>query len=104
MTTSLEGGPIRLVKTAFVIYHHVEYEKALKFLDDFGLKVAEEREDEVFLKGYGTEPFVYICRKATNGKSSFGRPARNYPAQQTTFQARAGSPLSTHPAEVRSSQ
>ena len=75
MTTSLEGGPIRLVKTAFVIYHHVEYEKALKFLDDFGLKVAEEREDEVFLKGYGTEPFVYICRKPTNGKSSFGGAA-----------------------------
>jgi hypothetical protein len=75
MTSTLDGGPIRLVKTAFVIYHHAEYEKALTFLDDFGLKVAESRSNEVFLKGYGTEPFVYICRKATDGQSAFGGAA-----------------------------
>ena len=75
MTFPLEGGPIRLVKTAFVIYYHTDYEKVLRFLDDFGLKVAERRDGEVFLKGYGTEPFVYICRKATDGKSSFGGAA-----------------------------
>ena len=75
MSTSLKGGPIGLVKTAFVIYYHAEYEKALKFLDDFGLKVAEERDGEVFLKGYGSEPFVYVCRRATDGKSSFGGAA-----------------------------
>lgn len=75
MTISLEGGPIRLVKTAFVIYHHADYDKALKFLNDFGLKVAETRPDEVFLKGYGTEPFVYICRSAPSSISSFGGAA-----------------------------
>jgi hypothetical protein len=75
MATSLQGGPIRLVKTAFVIYHHVEFEKALVFLHDFGLQVAEARDGEVFLKGYGPEPFVYICRQANSSSNSFGGAA-----------------------------
>lgn len=42
MNVSLQGGPIRLVKTAFVVYYHADFGKVIKFLDDFGLKVAEQ--------------------------------------------------------------
>ena len=72
----MEGGPIRLLKTAFVVYYHADLAKARQFLLDFGLKIAEERSggDELFFKGYGTEPFVYIARKAP-GRSSFGGAA-----------------------------
>ena len=72
-----EGGPIRLLKTAFVIYYHEDLEKARAFFLDFGMKIVEERAgQEIFFKGYGTEPFVYAARKAASGSgSSFGGAA-----------------------------
>ena len=74
---SLEGDPIRLLRTAFVIYYHEDLEKARAFFLDFGMKIAEEKPgEEIFFKGYGTEPFIYIARKAVNGGgSSFGGAA-----------------------------
>lgn len=65
---------IQLLKTAFVVYNHVDLDKAREFLVDFGLQVAFERPgEEIYFKGYGTEPYVYVARKAD--KSSFGGAA-----------------------------
>ena len=67
---------IRLLKTAFVTYYHAELDKARKFLLDFGLEIALERPgQEIFFKGYGTEPFVYVARRSPNGISEFGGAA-----------------------------
>ncbi|KAK5215631.1 hypothetical protein LTR96_011214 [Exophiala xenobiotica] len=60
-----ENDPrIRLQTTAFVIYHHVDLNKAREFLIDFGLSVAQESENEIFCQGFGVEPFVYVARQA----------------------------------------
>src|SRR5665213_968584 len=68
--------PIRILKTAFVIYYHQDFEKARTFLLDFGFDIAQEKPGEVFFKGYGVEPFVYVAREAANGGSShFGGAA-----------------------------
>jgi hypothetical protein len=65
---------VQLLKTAFVVYNHANLEKAKSFLLDFGLEVAFERPgEEIFFKGYGTEPYVYVARKAET--SSFGGAA-----------------------------
>ncbi|KAJ5869916.1 hypothetical protein N7455_004857 [Penicillium solitum] len=65
---------IQLLKTAFVVYNHADLDKAREFLVDFGLQVAFERPgEEIYFKGYGTEPYVYVARKAD--KSSFGGAA-----------------------------
>lgn len=73
---ALEGGPIRLTRTAFVIYYHIDFARARTFYLDFGLSIAAESATEIFFKGYGTEPFIYILRKATDGStSSFGGAA-----------------------------
>ncbi|KAI4679680.1 uncharacterized protein J4E84_008202 [Alternaria hordeiaustralica] len=62
---------IRLKATAFVIYYHTDLTKARQFLLDFGLSIArEDPQNQIFFKGYGVEPFVYIARQA-DGKSSF---------------------------------
>lgn len=65
---------IRIVKTSFVIYYHVDLAVAEKFLLDFGLKVAHRTADgsEIFFSGYGPEPFVYHARRAEEPTSSFG--------------------------------
>lgn len=68
--------PIRLLKTAFVVYHHADLSKAKHFLLDFGLDVsAEEPDGTTFFKGYGVEPFVYVAHQSKTGESWFGGAA-----------------------------
>lgn len=61
---------IQLLKTAFVVYNHENLDKAKAFFLDFGLDVAFEKPGkEIYFKGYGSEPYIYVARKAE--KSSF---------------------------------
>jgi len=66
---------IRLVTTAFVVYYHANLDKAREFYADFGMDVADERDDEIFLAGYGSEPFIYVAKRALDGQSKFGGAA-----------------------------
>ena len=66
---------VRILRTAFTVYYHNDLIKTHKFYLDFGLKIAEERPDgQIFFKGYGTEPFVYVAKQA-DGESKFGGAA-----------------------------
>lgn len=58
-------APIRLLKTAFVDYTHNDYDKAKQFYLDFGLEIAEEGENEIFFRGYGSEPYIYRLRRGS---------------------------------------
>lgn len=69
-----EDTRIRLVSTSFVIYHHADLVKAKEFLVDFGLIIVEDRGHEIFFRGHGLEPVVYIARQASS-ESSFGGAA-----------------------------
>lgn len=72
----MTASPIKLVKTAFIVYHHKNYETALQFFKDFGLQIERESNDQTFLRGYGTEPFIYHLKRAPQGSpSSFGGAA-----------------------------
>ncbi|KAF2188152.1 Glyoxalase/Bleomycin resistance protein/Dihydroxybiphenyl dioxygenase [Zopfia rhizophila CBS 207.26] len=60
-----EDPRVRILKTGFVIYYHADLSAARKFYLDFGLSIAFEHPGtEIFFQGYGTEPYVYIARKA----------------------------------------
>ncbi|OOQ89749.1 oxidoreductase [Penicillium brasilianum] len=62
---------IQLLKTAFVVYNHENLDKAKAFFLDFGFDVAFEKPgEEIYFKGYGSEPYIYVARKAKT--SSFG--------------------------------
>lgn len=56
-------APIKLLKTAFVVYTHAEFERARQFYQDFGLEIVQASNSEVFFRGYGTEPFIYLLQK-----------------------------------------
>lgn len=74
----LESDPrVRLLKTAHVIYYHDNLIKAKQFLIDFGFQVAKESDDgsEVYLRGFGSEPYCYVVRQSPIGKSFFGGAA-----------------------------
>ncbi len=62
---------IRILKTAFITYSHADLTEARKFLLDFGLIIVQERAGkEIFFRGYGSEPFVYVAKQA-EGDSTY---------------------------------
>ncbi|KAK4959169.1 hypothetical protein LTR10_003968 [Elasticomyces elasticus] len=74
--TQDQGDRIQLVKTAYVVYYHSNLDEARTFLLDFGLTVADEQPGRtIYFKGYGTEPYVYVCHQSDTGRSFFGGAA-----------------------------
>lgn len=73
MPLPVEDLRVRLRKTSFVIYSHIDLGKAVQFLQDFGLTVVHRSPDngEVYLGGYGPDPFVYIAKRAEGVTSRF---------------------------------
>ena len=72
------GDPrVRLLRTAYVMYHHADLTKANKFLLDFGLRKVQEspKGDKIWYSGYGVDPFCYIAVLSNDGKNSFGGAA-----------------------------
>lgn len=65
---------IRLVRPAHVYYTHKDIAKALQFLDDFGFQKAKQVGKDTYLRGTGSEPFVYCAREGAEdefGGASF---------------------------------
>jgi hypothetical protein len=54
---------IRLVKLAHMRYQHPDLDQIATFLKDFGMVVAKQTLEEVWFKGYGTDPYVYYAQK-----------------------------------------
>ncbi|TVY47502.1 Metapyrocatechase [Lachnellula occidentalis] len=69
MTQTTTGERINLVRLAHVSYKHVNIEKELEFLQDFGFTETKRVGERIYFRGYGTEPFVYVAEQAT--KDSF---------------------------------
>lgn len=61
---------ISLNHIAHVYYIHKNLEKAHQFLVDFGFSVTKQTENEIYYRGYGTEPFLYCARRGT--EDAFG--------------------------------
>lgn len=68
---------VRINKCSYVVYEHADLRKAEQFLLDFGMTIAERRsKDQIFFKGYGPDPFVYLAvQPSTQEKSRFGGAA-----------------------------
>jgi catechol 2,3-dioxygenase-like lactoylglutathione lyase family enzyme len=67
---------VRIKTTAFVVYRHAHVDKAVKFLDDFGMTLVEDRGNEKFYQGYGEEAFCYWFKSAAKGEQAgFGGAA-----------------------------
>jgi len=63
---------INLDRLSYVIYEHPDRAKFLAFATDFGFERADassqnDEADEVFLRGYGVDPYIYVARQAPDG-------------------------------------
>jgi hypothetical protein len=66
---------INLDRLSYVIYEHPDRVKFLEFSEDFGFERAgESTNGDVFLRGYGADPYIYVARQAAHdqGKRFIG--------------------------------
>lgn len=61
----------RVVRLAHVHYQHPDLEKALAFLDDFGMIIERRDNDVIYLRGYGIQPYIYIASQSPDRKRHF---------------------------------
>lgn len=62
---------IQVARLAHVHYAHPDLDNAVKFLLDFGLVVEAITEGKVYLRGCGTQPFVYIAEQSRDHTRRF---------------------------------
>lgn len=65
---------IRLLATAYVEYYHQDLSKAKQFYLDFGMDIVKDLGNEIYFGGYGSEPFIYVARQASD-ETKFGGAA-----------------------------
>lgn len=66
------GSKISLQRLSYVIYEHPDVVKFLTFAEDFGFELAAKSEnEEVFFRGYGPDPFLYVARPASGSAPKF---------------------------------
>ncbi|KAL6808176.1 glyoxalase family protein [Trichoderma sp. SZMC 28015] len=66
------GSKISLQRLSYVIYEHPDVVKFLTFAEDFGFELAAKSENgEVFFRGYGPDPFLYVARPASGSAPNF---------------------------------
>lgn len=63
---------IRVTRLAHVVYQHVDVEKALAFLIDFGFVQIERKGNRIYLGGYGQQPFIYVLEQSSDCEKHFG--------------------------------
>lgn len=60
---------VHLDRLSYVIYEHPDISAFLSFADDFGFEVAGKSEEgDIYLRGYGADPYIYIARQAPSGQ------------------------------------
>lgn len=57
------ANQIKLVKLAHMRYQHPDLPTIKKFLLDFGMHVAQEENDRIWFRGYGTDQYVYYAQQ-----------------------------------------
>ncbi len=67
---SLHGEPlVRALNTAYIIFEVPDLDLQKAFLQDFGLLEAQRSDDALYMRGYGTDPYIYVARRSD--KSAF---------------------------------
>lgn len=61
-------GRISLARISHVYYEYRDLELANTFLRDFGFLPVEQRDDRIFYRGYGQEPFILCAVRAAEDR------------------------------------
>lgn len=62
----------RALDVAFVRFCAPDIAKMHRFLTDFGMRDVEVSQDKLFMRGYGTSPFVHATQEGEPGFAGFG--------------------------------
>ncbi|CAM1509680.1 Fc.00g000150.m01.CDS01 [Cosmosporella sp. VM-42] len=63
------SNKVNLDRLSYVIYEHPDRDGFLHFSNDFGFESAGTSDDEeILLRGYGSDPYIYIARQAREGR------------------------------------
>lgn len=52
-------------------YQHPDLDRAISFLKDFGMVEESKQGSRVYLRGYGSQPFVYIAEQSIDAQRHF---------------------------------
>ena len=67
----MDVNKVRVARLAHVVYQHVDIDKALEFLIDFGFVQIERRGNRIYLGGYGQQPFIYVLEQSPDSEKHF---------------------------------
>ena len=62
---------IQVHSLAFVHYQHPDLEKSLSFFTDFGLVEEDRQPTKAFLRGNGSQPYVYLAEQSPDSERHF---------------------------------
>ncbi len=65
----LYDAPItHAVNTAYIMFQVPDLKQQKAFLQDFGMVVAQESAQALYMRGYGTDPYIYEARKGDDAR------------------------------------
>jgi len=67
----MSTNKIRVSSLAHVHYQHPDLNQALSFFHDFGMIEEQRLDGKVYLRGYGTQPYIYVAEQSPDGKRHF---------------------------------
>jgi hypothetical protein len=73
-TGTHDGGVlprIRVDRITHVHYQHPSLPRAHQFLLDFGLQVAKETDTQIYYRGFGSQPFIYVAEQSPTSERKF---------------------------------
>ena len=65
---------IRTVRLVHMRYQHPDLVAICLFLQDFGMQIAQETDEKIYFRGYGSDQYVYYARR--DPKNSLAAPLK----------------------------
>ncbi|KAH7246749.1 Glyoxalase/Bleomycin resistance protein/Dihydroxybiphenyl dioxygenase [Fusarium tricinctum] len=90
---------VQLSRLGHIYFEHPDLEKFGLFAKDFGFVEVTRREDTIYYRGYGKDPYIYVALKSKDGKARCGGGAF-IAASKEEFQKAARIPGASAPMQI----
>ena len=95
-TQPLDLGPepvIRADDTAYILFEVPDLERQQRFMEDFGLQLADQTGDTLYLRGHGPSPYCYVASKGAQARFLGAGFKVNSLAELEKLAQESGSPI-----------
>ena len=80
---------VQLARLSHVYFEHPDLEEFSKFAKDFGFVFASKIGDDLYFRGYGKDPYIYVASQSTDSRPHFRGPAFVAASQKEFDKAKA---------------